>query len=56
MLPEFYTHPERFSWYFVQTNEGRKRTIGKTVSDVRKKIKNHGLKIISIKKYKRVGT
>jgi len=49
MLPEYYTHPKRFSWFMLKTNHGEKRTFAKTAMNARKKLEKHGLKVFTVK-------
>ena len=51
MLPEYYTHPERFNSYVLETDKGQKITHAKTRKEAIKKVRDKGLKVLSCKKF-----
>lgn len=48
MLPEYYTHPEKYRWYLADTDQGTKRTFAKTKKVAISKIEKKGFKVIKI--------
>ena len=50
MMPEYYTNPERFSWFLVETDQGTKRTYAKTENEAREKMEANNLKVVWITK------
>jgi len=44
-LPEYYTNPERYRWFILETNRGPKRTFAKTKAEAIAKAEKKGLTV-----------